>query len=352
MKSSKKIAIVGAGVFGSTIALRLSSNNYHCFLYEEKKDILLGASRVNQYRFHRGYHYPRSLKTVSQLKVTIPLFIDEYGDTVDSSFENLYGIAKDNSHVDEKTYIEFLEKCNLKYSITNKFNNLLTEKVPFIVQVEEGLINYKRLKQTISERIKNQSNLNLKLNTKFTKDLLKEYDYVIICGYGTCQELLPIELINKYKYQLIEKIVITPPKELENISLVIIDGPFMCIDPLLGTSYSILGNVVNAIHSTSISDKVPESFYNNNNIKLWDDISDIEKSRFKTFVNHGNEYIKFFDKSKFEYSMRGIRVIKRNVESTDERTTVLRKSGKIIDVFSGKLDTCSWAANQVLKLIE
>ena len=34
----------------------------------KENDILLGASKKNQLRFHLGYHYPRSVKTVDEIK--------------------------------------------------------------------------------------------------------------------------------------------------------------------------------------------------------------------------------------------------------------------------------------------
>ena len=54
-----KIAIIGAGFFGSTIALKLSEQ-HTVHLYEKENNILNGASKVNQFRFHMGFHYPRS----------------------------------------------------------------------------------------------------------------------------------------------------------------------------------------------------------------------------------------------------------------------------------------------------
>ena len=56
-----RIAIIGAGFFGTACAIRLSKkHNVH--LFEKKNTILCGASRANQQRFHLGYHYPRSKK--------------------------------------------------------------------------------------------------------------------------------------------------------------------------------------------------------------------------------------------------------------------------------------------------
>ena len=72
-----KIAIVGAGFFGTTSAIILAKK-HKVHLYEKENDILLGASKKNQLRFHLGYHYPRSIKTVDEIKKTIinlPIFL-------------------------------------------------------------------------------------------------------------------------------------------------------------------------------------------------------------------------------------------------------------------------------------
>ena len=350
MTKLKKIAIIGGGVFGTTVALRLSAAGFECVIYEQKKDILLSASRVNQYRFHRGYHYPRSISTLKQLAETSPFFMKEYGDAVDDSYIHLYGLAKNNSHIDKNQYISFLEKSNLKYKVTDKYNYLVSDQVTSLLEVEESLINYDKLKLIIKDRIINQKNLTVKLGQKFSKDLIKEYDHIVTCGYGMCQDLLPEDFKPSYKYQLVEKIVVQAPEELKNISLVIIDGPFMCIDPLPRTNLSILGNVKNAIHSSKIGRELP-NFKEDTIINPWEDILKQSESRFDTFINHGKQYINYFEKCKFSYSMTGFRVIKPNVEKTDERTTIISNKGKFIDIFSGKIDTCSWAANQVMNLL-
>ena len=70
-----KIAIIGAGFFGATAALKLSK--YHDVdLFEKKNDILNGASKINQFRFHLGFHYPRSKKTLNEIKSSYKLFIN------------------------------------------------------------------------------------------------------------------------------------------------------------------------------------------------------------------------------------------------------------------------------------
>ena len=65
-----KIAVIGSGFYGSALAIILSKKN-EVDLYEKKSKIFNGASSCNQFRFHSGYHYPRSQKTVNEINRVI-----------------------------------------------------------------------------------------------------------------------------------------------------------------------------------------------------------------------------------------------------------------------------------------
>ena len=94
-----KIAIVGAGIFGTTCALRLADLGHECVLFEKKESILSCASRVNQYRFHKGFHYPRGKETVNQLSQSTKRFQEEYGIAINYTMKNIYALAREKSLV-------------------------------------------------------------------------------------------------------------------------------------------------------------------------------------------------------------------------------------------------------------
>tara|TARA_B100000242_G_C43003086_1_gene466096 strand:- start:173 stop:1228 length:1056 start_codon:yes stop_codon:yes gene_type:complete len=345
------IAIVGAGIFGTTSAIRLAGKGHKCTIYEKKDSILSCASRVNQYRFHRGYHYPRTVETVKQLNKTSKRFQEEYGEAINFDLTNIYALAKEKSLVNLDQYIDFLEVNSLSYKILDSHLSLKRDMFSAIFEVQEGLINFSIIKKIIGERINKCKNLNIKLNTTFHKQFSDKYDFVIICTYGFSSNLLPYEMKKKYKFQLIEKPVVKPHKSLNNQSIVIVDGPFMCIDPLLGTSYSVLGNVKHAVYQSSCGYE-PESIPSTVDITPWEDIKKSSKSRFQMFIDHGKEYIKNFEKCEFKYSMSGYRVINPNREKTDDRPTYINNCGKFFEISSGKIDTCSWTADHLAKLID
>ena len=62
-----KVAIVGAGFYGTYIGYKLSKiNNLKVDLFEKNKNICLEVAQNNQYRLHTGFHYPRSINTINQ----------------------------------------------------------------------------------------------------------------------------------------------------------------------------------------------------------------------------------------------------------------------------------------------
>ena len=65
-----RVAIIGAGIFGANCAIELGKS-CDVTLFERNNDIMLEASFINQYRHHWGYHYPRSDKTVQDIRMRL-----------------------------------------------------------------------------------------------------------------------------------------------------------------------------------------------------------------------------------------------------------------------------------------
>ena len=78
--TEKKIAIVGAGIFGCSIALELDKEGYQILLFEKEEDIMLKATKNNHNRIHYGYHYPRSLETTKQSLDGLISFLANYSE--------------------------------------------------------------------------------------------------------------------------------------------------------------------------------------------------------------------------------------------------------------------------------
>ena len=130
------------------------------------------------------------------------------------------------------------------------------------------------------------------------------------------------------------------------------DGPFMCIDPLGDTDYHVMGNVVHAIHSTNIGkfpvcDPKYEDLLNKGIVKN-PIITNIDK-----FIESAKEFFVDLDKADHIGSMFTFRSVLPNREHDDARPTLVNYEGNnTYSLFSGKIDTCVDASNQLINLIK
>ena len=236
-----KLAIIGSGFFGISLGLMLSKK-HKVDVYEKEKKILSGASSANQFRFHLGYHYPRSQKTIDEINKSKNLFISYYGNKVFGKSKNFYLIAK-KIKVNFKKYKKFLIKNNLFYETVNFFiNNKYIEKT---ILSKEKILNIFNFKKIVLKKIK-KSSLTLKVNSQFKKRDLLKYDKVIVATYSNNNIILKklgIKNLNHYKFELVEKILIKLPSQYLQKSFVVVDGSFVCVDPYIGTKYHLLSDV-------------------------------------------------------------------------------------------------------------
>ena len=337
-----KVAIVGSGFFGITLGLFLSKK-HKVDIFEKEKTILKGASAANQFRFHLGYHYPRSQKTVKEINKSKNLFITFNGNRIFQKTSNYYLIAN-KSKVSFKKYKQFLDKNNL---YNKKVNNLFfSNNIKKTVLSNEKILNYFNFKKSILNKIKS-SKLNIKLNSEFKKNYLENYDKVIIATYANNNIVLKklgIKKFDDFKFELVEKIVIKLPKKFSKKSFVVIDGKFVCVDPYLGTDYHLLSDVKLSKLETKIG-KFP--IFKNKNKKYLNKgiIKNIKISRFDKFINRSSSYLPFLKKAKYVGSLFVVRTIKKNKENTDERTsTITNHSKKITSIMSGKWNNCVYLA--------
>lgn len=355
LKIKKKIAVIGSGFFGTTISLILSKK-FDIDLYEKEKSILRGASLANQLRFHFGYHYPRSRKTVKIISKSNKSFLKYYGYDILGKTKNFYGVTSLNTKTTFLRYLSFLKKNKLFFKITNtkEFSHLINGQI----LTKEKNLNYFLIKKKIQKLIK-KSNINLLLNTQFKKKYISSYDKIILCTYSQNNFLLKNlvggeagKILRKMKYELVEKIVIKLPKFYENKSYVVLDGEFACVDPYLGTNYHLLSDV--KFSKLEIVKGFYPNFRNYKkkylNKKL---IKNIRISHFKYFIKNSSKYLPFLKKSKYIGSFYVIRTLPFNKEKTDERLNYLQEyNKKIITVFSGKWNTAVNVAHRLLKYIQ
>ena len=340
-----KIAIIGSGFYGCSLAITLSKKN-KVDLYEKEQNIFNGASSCNQFRYHSGYHYPRSQKTVNEINKSKKNFVSFFSNQVFKKTKNFYAIAN-KSKVNFKKYSKFLKKNKLYFKQVNILDDVSTIEKSIIVK--EKILDFFKTKKKLLNKIK-KNKVNLYLNKEFKRSYLKNYDKVLIATYSNNNFVLSnlgIKKLEKNKYQLVEKIVIQLPEKYKRKSYVVVDGNFVCVDPFLGTKYHLLSDVKLSKIETLIS-KYPN--FNSQKKKYLNKgiIKNKKISRFREFIQNSSKYLPFLKKAKYIGSMFVVRAIKINKENTDERvTSVNYHNKKIISVLSGKWNNCVYLARNL-----
>ena len=348
---TKKIGVIGGGIFGITASIILGKN-HQVELFERNSDILKSASGSNQYRVHRGYHYPRSKETVEGIQKSEQSFHEVFSDCIVSDFEHYYCIAKENSLTSSTQFIDFCNNYNLDF-IKSTVSCVNNDSVDLCVLVKESLYDPEKLRKVSWQKLK-ENNVKTHLNYEVTDKIFEDFDWVINCTYANLNKLFKRfpEKQKEYQFELCEKPVVQLPPSFKNKSIVIMDGPFMCIDPLANTDYHLLCNVVNEVHQTNIG-KYPEF---DKKFFPYLDSGIIKKppiTNFQKFIESGTSYFPEIHLAKHIGSMFTIRVVPPRVENTDARPTIVKKiSENVISMFSGKITTCVDAAKEVEEIIK
>jgi len=346
-----KIAVIGGGIFGITAAIILGKE-HDVELFEKNDDLLKSASGSNQYRVHRGYHYPRSPDTVIGIVKSENSFKEIFSNAIINDYEHYYCISKKNSLTSSEKFISFCNKYELEIKKA-ELDCVNKNSIDLCVTVKESVYDPVILKK-LSFELLNNNNVKIHLNTKVSDEIFDHFDKVVICTYANLNNLLEKfpNFQNEYQFELCEKPVVKLPKSFQNKSIVIMDGPFMCIDPLANTNFHLLCNVQHEIHQTNIGKfhdikKEYEHLLDNGIIK------NPSHTNYEQFIKSTLEFFPEIKNAEYVGSMFTIRAVPPRAEDTDERPTLVTKiDEKIISIFSGKITTCVEAANQAKNIID
>ncbi len=336
-----KCAVVGAGIYGLTVATKLRVSGFDVDLYESDDEILNRASGINQYRLHRGYHYPRSVETMESCKKNEASFIRYYNQSiVNGDVEHYYSIASEESLVTAKQYLTTLDKVGLEWKIVDALPGC-----DLTVEVSEKLYDPTTLKSICQERLISNG---VKINLSQKVGKLKGYQHVVYSTYSTLNDFTDDK--QDYQFELCEKPLFKLPDRYKGKSIVIMDGPFMCFDPYSDTDYHLGGNVVHAIHSTTIGKqvKIPAVYkkYLNNGIVKKPKYTNVDR-----FVESAKKFFPEIEEAEYIGSMYTVRTVLPNKDDTDERPTIVTRQGDDFILFSSKVGNCVNAASEVIDMI-
>jgi hypothetical protein len=345
-----KIAVVGAGIFGCVTAVKMAEAGHKVSLFERNKSVMSCASSINQYRLHRGYHYPRSKETVEYVKESSLLFEEEFPTSIcREGYDRYYAIPHEGSLVSPEQYLSFLDENSLEYELVDTVNVLQKDKIALTIKVKEFGFDVKELYLCICSKMA-KAGVLLKTNQSFTYDMVGNYDVVINATYASLNEVLPEDKRAPYQYELCEKPVVRLSDSFTGKSVVVVDGEFCCVDPIgFNKDYQVIGHVKEAIHDRSVGLKydIPVGYEE----VLNRGILFSKQSRFDKIMTGFSQYFNVSDVT-YKGSMYTVRTVLPNHDHDDARpSNIIKHSDNLYSLFSGKIGTCVDLANKLVKQI-
>lgn len=268
-----KACVIGGGFYGVIIALYLKrvKGIPDVHLYEREQKLMTRASLINQARIHGGYHYPRSFTTGYRSRFNYHRFISDWPDCINKNFSAYYGVSRLNS---KTTSVQFRRFCAdikapllpAESEVMRLFNSNLIESV---YKVEESVFDASLIRtwaesELLKAKVKcfysqtalsvsstEHSLVNILMTDQSNHVRNERFPLAFNCTYSSLTDITSnvSDLTSLVKHELVELPLVKAPKELDNIGVTIIDGPFFSLMPYPSLNCHSLWHVRYSVHS-------------------------------------------------------------------------------------------------------
>jgi glycine/D-amino acid oxidase-like deaminating enzyme len=253
--------VIGGGLYGSCLGVFLAQHGHKTLLLEAEAALLTRASYINQARVHNGYHYPRSFMTALRSAVNFPRFLLDFQDCLDTSFEAIYAIARNETKVTAYQFERFCRQIGAPVRPASAETRRLFEpsQVEAVFQVREHAFNAARLRAVMERRLL-QSGVEVRLGTGARRvaplrDGALELESsdgakltarrVFNCTYAQANRLLQASGVPplRLKHAITELALIEAPPALRGRAITVMDGPFFSTMPFPAEGLHSLSHV-------------------------------------------------------------------------------------------------------------
>ncbi len=351
-----KVTVIGAGLFGCSVALELDRCGHDVTLIEKSCDIMQHASQHNHSRVHAGYHYPRSLLTAQQSLTSMASFMVHFKDAMLTSIPNYYAIARHGSNVTTSEFKAFCDEAGLTVREGYPSSELLNhDLIDSCFSVDEPMFDYITLKRIVSDRL-SCSNINVVTDASIIRtadgaiviNMMNqsyevESDFVVNATYAGINDLNDIFGVKRQDLLYEDVTIPVIGFDMPKVGLTVMDGDYCTLMPHGTTLNEFLLYHVSASvkHRSRHIDSVKHSLNDDNH-------TDID-----AIIRRSTEYMPFLRYAKRISCRRTIRTVHENI--SDARLSEIhtyKERSNYISILSGKISTCIQTAIHVRHMIE
>ena len=353
MVAQMRIGIVGAGFYGCYFARAIEKRwgKEACIdLFDREVSPMLRAASNNQSRLHLGFHYPRSIDTISQTVRGFFSFKEAFMNCVRFPYWNFYAIHRQGITKFED-YLRTMDAFGLEYEVCGSeamryFRN--PSLLEGVIRVPEGVIDLKGLQTTILADLR----ANIHCSALVTKICSNSgtlevngvtkgpYDFIINATYVDPKLGLTNSRMLNLKYEICAMVLVEPPFG-ENVALTVMDGPFVSLYPC-GRNRSTLSSVAQTPFLKYNSLDELESGYSK--AKVLAQRLGVKRK----ILSHGEELLAVKRGSWRSHGLWLSPKTKLHDDLGDTRIGALHCQGRCISVLCGKLDAVHEITEKVL----
>ena len=319
-------------------------------IIEKENTILSRSSKNNQARVHTGFHYPRSALTAVKSMILHEKFAKNFSSAIKDDFKMLYAIANQNSKISSKRFFRMFNemKAPIKKASAKDISLFNNDYIDGVFECNAAAFDYSILKHNLMNKLE-LAGVKILFNTevrkfhndKYAAAILKNGSslnakYIFNVTYGNTNNLLNTSCLDKIdiKNELTEMAIISPPIELKNLGITVMDGPFFSMMPFPHLKKHTLTHVSYTPHKSWVTkdhDKTP----------YFNITKNYDKSNYIFMIKSAAKYLPIIKYSTYEKSFYEIKSILIKSELNDSRPILFhqsRISPNIFSIIGGKID--------------
>lgn len=359
-----KVAVAGAGIFGSMVAIHLAERGWPVCLIDRQAQVMSGASRTAN-RLHLGFHYPRDAETARQCIAGFEGFRSAFADAVLPGHGNAYFIAREGSLTSPEQFLSFCDGLGLAYrEIDPGAMRPRVENVELGISTDELMFDPEILQRLVAERLA-RSGVEVRLGAEVRGVARRDdgrfglsfadgdhtFDGLVNCTYGNLNRLraglgLAIET-RQYEYTAAPVIELADDSAA---SITIMDGPFFGLLPLNRTGQILLFHVEHSVIARRDRGLIDPCWLDPPTAPF----ATVDRAAWlSTLIEAASVYVPDLRRARVIGVREGPRMVLANAEDSDARPSIVSMPiAGYVEVFSGKVVHAMWAHAEVARLLE
>lgn len=353
------VLVVGGGVFGSTCAVELAREN-QVVLVERHDRLLTEASWLNQWRHHSGFHYPRSLETIEEVRAAKADFESVYEGVIARDVTAYYAVSALGREITRERYLAVCRANGLDFRIVEPPADIVrADRLQLCLHTDEAVVRIDKLSAQLGRRMKGNRSVDLRLGTRMVAgrllpdgrkavklrgpngDTTQVFDHVVNATYASTNRIAGFFgfPVRPMRFDLLEMAVLRIPGA-PRFMMTILDGPFTSLTHTGRDDLFMLSHIHQSILASQVTaDGLPPR---------WGPA----RSNRDGLMAHGLRYLPILERASFVESRIGVRTVEAFSEDFDGRPTVVTSHGfGCWSVLGGKIITAVSNAREIVRAI-